>query len=165
MQDNEYSVDMNQQAQAPSLPMKWHKFLIYFSLWAGAVLNLLSAYQYSTGVIYGSLEKADIIYSLYDGLKFIDTMMTVMLIAIAVFSIVTRFALAQYKKNGPALLMALYILNIVCSAAYIFMVSNITALGISELMDSSSYSSLISSIVMIFINKIYYDKRASLFVN
>lgn len=42
--------------RAEAYPMKWHKFLIYFALWAGAVLNLISGVQmFSVGLNAGGM--------------------------------------------------------------------------------------------------------------
>ena len=149
------------QANTPS--MKWHKFLIYFSLWAGAVLNLLSAVQYFTGSIYGTGNEANMIYAYYDGIKAIDMLMAVLLIVIAVFSVVTRFALAGYKARGPQMLMGLYLINMIAAVFYLVIASVVTGISLGDLVDSSTLSSLISSIAMVFINKSYYGKRAHLF--
>ena len=37
-----------------SFKLKWHKFLIYFALWAGALVNAGSAVQCISGTVYGS---------------------------------------------------------------------------------------------------------------
>lgn len=149
------------QANTPS--MKWHKFLIYFSLWAGAVLNLLNAVQYLTGSIYGSGSEANLVYAYYDGLKAVDMLMAMLLIVISVFSIVTRFALAGYKARGPQMLMGLYLINMIAAVFYLVIASVVTGISLGDLVDSSTISSLISSIAMVFINKSYYGKRAHLF--
>lgn len=149
------------QVNTPS--MKWHKFLIYFSLWAGAVLNLLNAFQYFTGSIYGTGNEASMVYAYYDGLKAIDMLMAMLMIVVAVFSIVTRFALAGYKSNGPKMLTGLYLVTMLTGVFYLIIASAVTGISLGDLIDSSSISSLISSIAMIFINKSYYGKRAHLF--
>lgn len=155
--------NINQEQYANPYSMKWHKFLIYFSLWASAVINLLNAFQYFTGSIYGANGEASMVYSYYDGIKAVDMLMAVCLIAVAVYSIVTRFALAGYKAKGPKLLFGLYIVNAVVAIAYIFIASSVTGIAIIDLIDSNTISSLISSIAMAFINKTYYDKRAAAF--
>lgn len=43
--------------------------------------------------------------------------------------------------------------------------SGITELGFGDLANGSVAGSLVGSIAMMFINKVYYDKRAELFVN
>ena len=36
------------------MPMKWHKFLIYFGLWLGGISNALTGLGLVTGGAYGS---------------------------------------------------------------------------------------------------------------
>ena len=146
-------------------PMKWHKFLIYFSLWASAVMNVLNSFVMFTGAHYGGENEARMVYNFFDGLKSVDIIMGVLFIGIAIFAIVTRFSLAKYQSKGPKQLLAVYGLNAVLTVAYPLLASAVTGMELSELMDSSTISSIVSSVVMILINKTYYDKRAHLFVN
>lgn len=145
--------------------MKWHKFLTYFSLWAGAVLNVIAAFTRFTGSMYGSSGEADMVYSYFKGLKTIDVLFGVVMIAIAIFSIVTRFALAGYKAAGPKMLMGLYIIDAAVSIVYLVVASMVTGIALGELIDSSTISSLVTGIAMVFVNKAYYGKRAELFIN
>ncbi len=151
------------QANTPS--MKWHKFLIYFSLWASAVLNVLNSFMYFTGAMYGSDWQIESVYSYFSGLKTIDMLFGVVMIAVAAFTIVTRFALAGYKASGPRLLSGLYLVNAIAGIVYLIVASVVTGISLGELVDSSTITSLITSIAMVFINKSYYDKRAKLFIN
>lgn len=145
--------------------MKWHKFLIYFSLWAGAVLNVIAAFSRFTGSMYGSSSEANMVYSYFSGLKAIDVLFGVVMIAIALFSIATRFALAGYKAAGPKMLMGLYIIDAAVSIVYLVVASMVTGIAFGELIDPSTISSLVTSAAMVFVNKAYYDKRAELFIN
>lgn len=147
----------------PDMPMKWHKFLIYFSLWAGAIMNVLTGIGTLTGSIYaGEGVDPEMIYRVFGGLKAVDVLMGVVFIALAVLLIVARFALAGYKKNGPKLLVIAYAANIALALIYPIMVAAVTGLSFGDLFDVST---LISSGIMLVVNKIYYDKRAHLFVN
>lgn len=152
-----------QPSNVYEMPMKWHKFLIYFSLWAGAVMNVITGITMLTGSVYAS-QGADpeMIYRYYEGLKTVDVIMGLASIVLAVLLIVTRFALAGYKENGPKLLMISYAANIAVALVYPIMAAAVTDLSFGELFDVTT---LISSIVMLVVNKIYYDKRAHLFVN
>lgn len=150
-------------ASTPEFPMKWHKFLIYLSLWAAAVVNLFTAISYFNGSIYGN--EAYIVYQVFPGLKGLDSVMGIIMIAFAIFSIVTRFALAGYKANGPKFLIAMYIANVAISVIYLIAASSISRIGIGELLNSSTISQLVVGIAMAFINKTYYGNRAALFVN
>ena len=78
--------------------MKWHKFLIYFALWLGAVMNVISGFSLLTGSVYEAQGvSATQVYRAYEGLKGVDMLMGAATIALAVLLIVARFALAGYK--------------------------------------------------------------------
>ena len=55
----------------PVPKMKWYKFLIYFSLWAGALLNIGNGLMALQGMQYetGSEVTAELVYAMFDGLK------------------------------------------------------------------------------------------------
>ena len=56
--------------------MGWHKFLIYFGLWAGAIINAIFGINYITGITYQSegldSTQIDNLYRNIDGLKAAD---------------------------------------------------------------------------------------------
>ncbi len=145
--------------------MKWFKFLIYFSLWAGAVLNLINGVMLLTGGVYDG--QADFVYDTLDGIQTIDMIVGFLSIALAVFGIYTRFRLAGYYKNGPSSLTILYVGSIIVNLVYIIGVYSILAgYDLSEIIDVSSFiSGSVMSAVMIFANISYFNKRKHLFVN
>ena len=61
---------------APALPMNWYKFLIYFMLFASAVINAIMGIMYITGSVYsvygGSGANAEEIYRYFPNLKTVD---------------------------------------------------------------------------------------------
>ncbi len=151
---------------APAFGMKWYKFLIYFALFAGAVLNLVNAVPYLTGSIYG--EDSDLVYGLIDGLQILDKCMGLALIGRVVLFLVTRFSLAKYRENGPKLVVACYASDIVLSILYIvglFVVYN----GIVDITEVVNLSELVMPILvdiaMIVYNVKYFKDREELFVN
>lgn len=145
------------------MPMKWHNFLIYFSLWASAVINTINGLSMLSGLHYRGW--ADSVYRLYDGLRALDILMAVSSLGIAAFTIVTRFALANRQSKGPKLLTALYAINIALSLLYPLLASVVTGMPFSELTDFSTFTSIISSVVFLFVNMAYYNNRAHIFVN
>ncbi len=166
MQNDNQTDAAPQPSGSYDMPMKWHKFLINFSLWAGAVMNVGSAIMTLTGAHYGvSSDEVAMIYRFYDGLKIVDVLMGLACLAVAALLIVTRFSLAGFKANGPKLLMISYAAGAAVSLLYLLIAAAVTKLPFTDLVDSSSISSIITSVAMIFVNKAYYDKRASLFVN
>lgn len=160
-QDPLNKVEQNtHQTAINTTPMKWHNFLIYFSLWAGGILNALSGMAQLTGSVYGA--DADYIYRYFDGLKGLDMLYGVVLIGLGVFQIITRFHLAGHKSSGPSMLMISYIVAAAVSLLYGVIASGITDIALMELINPAGLG---GSIAMIFINKAYYDKRSALFIN
>ncbi len=140
--------------------MKWFKFLIYFGLFAGAVLNCLSAILQITGAVYEG--SAEVVYIFFPELKFFDIFYTILLLALAVLQIFTRFQLSGFKKNGPKLILIVY-----SAAAVISLLYGIVASVILHefLFNASMIISIIVPVVMVVLNKIYFDKRKDMFVN
>ena len=154
--------DAPQPMDVYEMPMKWHKYLIYFSLWAAAVMNVIAGVAALTGSVY-VLRGADpeMIYRSYEGLKTFDVMLGLTDIVLAVLLIVTRFALAGYKENGPRLLMISYAVNIAFTLVCPIIAVAIR-LPVGRLFGAPA---AIENIVMLAVNRIYYHKRAHLFVN
>lgn len=138
----------NQTPQQPQkeLGMKWFHFVIYFQL--------------LTGRIYG--ENTDRVYSYFSGLKGVDTIIGICYIAIAIFALVTRFMLADFKKCGPAMYIGMQVAGLIISIAYIASVTSIVD-GLTEYIASSTYGTMAVSIVMLICNIVYFKKRKHLF--
>ncbi len=155
------SSDFAASAPAPMPPMKWHKCLIYFALWLGAVMNAFTALSLFTGSAYGDAATTERVYRFYDGLKTVDIVMALLLIALAAYQIMARFALAGFKAKGPKMLSCCYIANAAITAIYALCVSSVTDGAVPF---TDSISGIVGSIAMVFINQAYYNKRAHLFV-
>lgn len=152
--------DRGYTAPAKVYKMGWHKFLIYFSLWVGALANLASGIQAITGAQYDGA--ANRVYLMYDGLQFADIAYGILLVGLAVLAIVTRYQLARFKRTGPKLLTVLYAGLVIVQVLYILAAGLITGMNFFE---TSLISNIAASIAVIFINLKYYSNRASLFVN
>ena len=144
------------------MPMKWYKFLIYFALFAGALLNLVNGIRLLTGSAYGS--DAYFVYSYFSGLKALDIFAGLFLISIAVFGIYTRFQLAGYKTNAPTMLLALYAGSVAYSLIYLIGIKSIVSSYDMQYIDLSGvYGGIAGGIVMIVLNAVYFNKRKHLF--
>ena len=144
---------------APDMPMKWYKFLIYFALWAGMVMNAVYGVQYLTGMIYEG--NAEWVYLVYPELQAYDMIYAVALLGLAVFGFITRKKLAEYRADAPQFLKILYIASAAVGLIYIVLLSTVVG-GIDM---TSAISSLITSVIMVVANHTYFEKRSHLFVN
>ena len=141
-------------------PMKWYKFVIYVQLFLTALLNIGSAVSFFGGTQYQG--NVDAVYETFPGMKTLDMLMGVASIAVAVFCVIVRQKLADFKKEGPDWYLILLGASAAISVLYLIAGTNITGIN---LMDSSSVSSIVVSVVLIVVNKSYFDKRKELFVN
>ncbi len=152
----------NAPEQAPVLKMGWFKFLIYFSLFAGAILNIYTAISLLTGTAYG--DSKDLVYAVFEDLKTLDMIIGLASLALAALGIYTRFRLSGYRSNGPKLLQWTLMLSVLINVGYLVGL-NVVVPEIAEELELSSFvSSITTSIVMIFVNNAYFKKRSHLFV-
>ncbi len=150
--------------QSPALPMKWYKFVIYFQLFAGAVLYVYDAFQYATGMVYGGFQTAGMVFTVYPGLQFLNYGMTAVSLALAVFAIVLRQRLARFKANAFPSLYVYYLSGFVCSLLYAIASTLITKINFFDVtMVSPLIAALIGSGVMILLSIAYFNKRKHLF--
>ena len=163
------AAELNERLEqpGPELPMKWHKFLVYFSLWAGALLNAINGARMITGAQYG--QHANAVYLVFAGLKPVDVGFGALLIVIAGFEVCTALSLLKFKKAGPNMLTVLYVTNAAATVLYNAIAAGIISSGGYGANLSSIYADAIGvpviSVIMLIINRIYYKKRKHLFVN
>ena len=124
--------------------MKWHKFLVYFSLWIGALLNFL------TGYIYLSYLGADHFSSyLYSQNKVLLT--GILAVIAGIYAIIARFRLARFKSDAIVHLIIYTILVLLSNVA------------ISVVESTFSASVIVSGIAFFALTYTYYNKRRDLF--
>ena len=148
--------------QDAPVKMKWFKFLIYFALWAGGILSILSSFNYLTGTILGVDSDAELIYAYYPLLRALHMFCGLECIAYGAFVIYTRYRLAQFRRNGPACLYALY----VSQFAVLLLVQCVTSLILGEWVEGYSFlGNALSYGIFLAINVSYFRKRKYLFIN
>lgn len=147
-----------QQVQATDLSMRWYKFLLYFTCWANCILNVLNGITFiaPNDAYYSWISSASPYARVF------DVVAGVLCLAAAAYSVYTRFRLAAYKEDAPLLVS---LLAAVSNAPTVLSllgigVQNLSASGIGSLV-----SSIVGSIAWFFLNRLYFEKRASLFTN
>lgn len=148
--------------------MKWFKFLIYFSLFFGALLNLSTAMQFSNGTIYltQGLEQyqIDFLYLRYPNLQTLDKASSVFYACFAIYAIIVRFQLAKYRRNGPSMVLSIPVIGVLLHFAHEAISAIILSVSFSELLPSFLISVICSGIYF-WLNYIYFRKRSHLFTN
>lgn len=155
-------------------PLKWHKFMIYFSLWAGAIFTLGYSAAFFTGSVYGEIGRR--FYLVFPIMQWVDIAYAAALLTLAVYQIYTRFQLAGFRHGAPKKLLSLYAAMFIADLAYVLCSSTIVArqlinLGQPDAAEKVGYFvgkslwNLLPIVIMFLINKKYYGNRKELFVN
>ena len=141
--------------------MKWYYFLIYFYLFVNSI-GFLFDFIKSITMVFGPginrLWLADVIFGLF-------------YLGMAVYCLITRHALANYKKNGPRLLLTMYIIVVIASIVNILVFSDrladaaIAAGGASSSIFGTLLTSIVTELIMYSCNAKYFEKRAHLFTD
>ena len=168
-QKKEVSVSAPTTSSTPNgqtLGMAWYKFLIYFALIAGAIINLIYSFNYISGGIYfvetnGEIS-ADQVYSYYGtDLQVIDVFYGFFLIAFAILAFVVRHKLANYEPDSLKFIKIFYSLSAGVPFLYAILVAAITGQSLAV----QTVTTAIVGLVFLFLNIKYFNKRAHLFVD
>ena len=151
-----------QDSAAAMLPMKWHKFLIYFALLAGAILNGLNGVYAIADCFSGQYAS---VYEMFPAALAVDLFTALCLIGIAVFQVFTRGALARFSRKAPQMVVWLYAAQVILSVVQLVAIWLISGLSLSYIMTPGMWFILIEGALMTWANQVYYRKRAALFVN
>ena len=142
----------------PQPPMNWYKFIIYFQLFACALLNTITGIMYLTGAHYQG--KADLVYAFFAGLRAVDIIMGIIVLGMAALAIYVRQCLAHYKAGAPMKYVILLTINAVVSLLYVIIASII--IGKSAL-TVSVISNIVGTIVVAALSYTYFQKRKFMF--
>ena len=126
--------------------MKWHKFLIYFNLWASFITNTLTGTVALFAFFSGNYDSDSpyIVWAIF---------YTITQILTGIYALFVCFRLARFKKNAPKHLIIF--LSIFCIMQ-----------SLSCIIDSTSpIAYVLGGIVYILLNNNYYSKRSGLFIN
>lgn len=157
----QYSGSYNQPVQP--FPLKWYKFIIYFQLFLAMVNCIFNTITYFTGLHYGSITDAALVYNYYGmKLKVLDICFAILYLIAFVFAILVRQKLAHFKLKAPQWYLGFLIYTLALNILYLILASIL--IGV-PLLDAALIGNLVGSVVMIVINWIYFNKRASLFIN
>ncbi len=157
----------DQSAPTSEMPMKWHKFLVYFALWMGALSNLSDGCSIFNGGHYGDARNE--VYLQVSALKQLDMICGIIMIAAAVLGFYTAYRLLTMKKGAPKLLPVVYgisaALNLGYSVAAALIIKNaMRMIDVSSVL-TSGITMAIFSAIMLIVTMIYYKKREHLFIN
>ncbi|MBR4799172.1 MAG: zinc ribbon domain-containing protein [Clostridia bacterium] len=164
-----------------AMPMKWHKFLVYFALWFSALVNLGAGLNALRGKNYG--DQAARVYGTFKGMQAADVVYGAAVLGLAVLVALAAVNLLGFKRTGPKTLLWYFAAS--GAVSLIYAVAALIIIGDKSIMlntisdgvndyyfQYNSWSFVFSSVVsgaasavMFLVHKAYYDKRAFMFVN
>ena len=140
---------------ASALPMKWHKFLIYFLLLLGALIFLIRGFGDLSDCFDGAEGTPAFAVRLFAG---------VCLLAIAALQLAARAALARFSRRGPKMAVAVYVSMAVLDG-FILAARQMRAVELDAAIAGAVEMGCVVSALLAVCNHIYYRRRAELFVN
>lgn len=155
---------MEQQTPgSPSQGMKWFKFIIWVQLILNAIASALNAFALFTGASYGG--SADMVYAFYSGMRAVDVVFGIVYLALAAGAVLVRMGLAKFRRGAPALYLTFLAAHIAAQILYAVFVMVVTGISPLDMFDISTVTSTIGDVALILINRVYFERRAHLFVN
>lgn len=150
--------------------MKFYYFLIYFALFAGAVLNGVYGLRYITGSVYDfGASNAATVYGIYPALEYADKVYGVYLLCYAFAAVYIRQEMTAFERTAPRDYLILLVCNTVVPLLYIGACYAVSHYYNESIITFDSLVSILSQtglqIVMILCCKVYFKKRQYLFVN
>ena len=140
---------------ASALPMKWHKFLIYFLLLLGALIFLIRGFGDLSDCFDGAEGTPAFAVRLFAG---------VCLLAIAALQLAARAALARFSRRGPKMAVAVYV-SMAVLGGFILAARQMRAVELDAAIAGVVEMGCVVSALLAMCNHIYYRKRAAMFVN
>ena len=143
-----------------SFPMKWHNFLMV-ALIIGAIYSAYNGICLAAGMQYRDAGfEAYEVYREFPGLQVADQGAGIATVALAVFQIIVRNRLNQFRENGPMLMKVLFILSI---AVEIFYMAVATASTKVNFFSPVNVATAAADLALLIGNSVYYGKRKALF--
>lgn len=140
---------------ASALPMKWHKFLIYFLLLLGALIFLIRGFGDLSDCFDGAEGTPAFAVRLFAG---------VCLLAIAALQLAARAALARFSRRGPKMAVAVYV-SMAVLGGFILAARQMRAVELDAAIAGAVEMGCVVSALLAVCNHIYYRRRAAMFVH
>ncbi|MCQ2081214.1 MAG: zinc ribbon domain-containing protein [Lachnospiraceae bacterium] len=147
-------------AYAYDTPLNWAKFLGYFALWLSALLNFIGGVSAFGGSQYGDLK--GLVYNIFPGMRAVDIIYGLLCIALAGLGGYCAYGIIMHKKFVVNYIPLLY----AAAAGIVFVYSLVATIVVGQSCFSASIIvNIIVSVVMVFVNSVYFNKRKHIFVN
>ena len=144
--------------------MTWYKVLIYFLLFASALVYLYHSFFFFSGNLHKNHEK--LFYFMAPHLKTFDIIMGILYILLAALAIYTRIELVKFSKIAPMLLTGVYLAPAICKALYLIVLMSTKSIGQDfDVLTYDFVPAIFSSVALLGINLVYMTNRSEMFTN
>lgn len=147
--------DAHGRSASSALPMKWHKFLIYFLLLLGALIFLIRGFGDLSDCFDGAEETPAFAVRLFAG---------VCLLGIAALQLAARAALARFSRRGPKMAVAVYV-SMAVLGGFILAARQMRAVELDAAIAGAVEMGCVVSALLAACNYLYYRRRAAMFVH
>lgn len=160
MQSSKELLKRSNAASSVFYKMKWHKFLIYFLLWARTAVCLFRSFSLITGTTWG--EYITDVYTRFPLVRNVDIVFGVLFLILAIVTIVARFKLAAFSHGSVDLL---HVQFIAYPLLIIFYYRAINSNANAEIFTFEGIEgNIILTIIIMVCSHFYYKKRSALFI-
>lgn len=141
----------------------WMKFLLYFSFFATAFTNLISAILLFTGATYG--EELAYVREFFPMLRTLDIIYGFFALALGRLAIFVRFRISGLKRDAMRWYLILFVSGLIIG--YIYLIACAVIVGSSPaLVIAEEIGSDITSIIVFVVNyAVYFKHRECVFIN
>ena len=172
--ENAFETVISSQSEPAALPMKWYKFIVYFTLVVGPIINAMNAFMYFTGQYTVSVGFASggavsyvMGYDLYKdipALRITDLIYAVLTVGLVFYAFYVKGRLKEFRTDAPRHFIYYYIAGAVLTT----LDNSLTSVLLGDTMTKVIIIvalTVVEVAVFIYLNVIYFRKRSYLFVN
>ena len=141
----------------PGGQMSWYKFIIYFQLFAAAVICFINA------ITAVASEEMQYLSERIDEFGAMTTFYCIAMLCLGIDALITRSSLANFKEKAPRRYVCFVLANTLISLLYVIWMNGILEDYYYEVDNTYAIVSIITNFVMALANWIYFDNRKELF--
>lgn len=141
----------------------WMKFLLNFSFFATAVVNLFSAISLFTGITYG--EDLPYVREFFPEIRVIDIIYGFFVLALGAGAIFVRFRISELKRDAMKWYLVLFVSGLIIGYVYLIICAVIVGTSPAELIAEEIGSDMTGIIIFAINYGVYFKRRECVFVN
>lgn len=140
--------------------LAWAKFLGYFALWAGAIVNMFSAIKSFAGSEFGADKNW-----FYETYPLIHPVMILTGVLMALLAAGCAYSAICIIKQKKAVIKFLPLTNFLCAFVTAFNVIGLSIAVSFNCSDASTIATILVNVAMGFVNMKYFSNRSDIYCN